>query len=163
MCLICVTLNNGSLTLNEARRNLGEMRSTISEEHITEVEALIEEKQQEELSDLALQKARVAVSIGLCKYSDQEAVESYALSIMDSSLSELETMLASAEAEKNNASISYSALSGDECWSYSLSALAEETNPIVSGMDLSLCESQSVQSVWLLADGKYYLQQIKFV
>ena len=53
MCIICVDVQKGKLKLNEAWRNLGEMRSTLPEEHIEEVEDLlwakwIEEQVEEE-------------------------------------------------------------------------------------------------------------------
>lgn len=41
MCLICTTYQSGKLTLKEARRNFGEMKSTLSEDHQDEVEALL--------------------------------------------------------------------------------------------------------------------------
>lgn len=50
MCLICVDLVKGRLTLNEARRNLREMRITesIHDDHYGEVIDLIAEKQGKE-------------------------------------------------------------------------------------------------------------------
>lgn len=54
MCLICIDIAKGSLTLNEARRNLREMRFTdsIPEEHYAEVIDLLSDKQGEEDLDL---------------------------------------------------------------------------------------------------------------
>lgn len=48
MCLICVELEKDRLTLDEAYRNLGEMRSSLSDEHVAEVKKLLEKKKEEE-------------------------------------------------------------------------------------------------------------------
>ena len=48
MCLICVELTKNKLTSIEARRNLGEMRTTLKKEHIQELLKLIWEKEDEE-------------------------------------------------------------------------------------------------------------------
>jgi len=50
MCLICVELTKGNLTTAEARRNLGEMRTNMSKEHIDETLKLIQQKEDEEQS-----------------------------------------------------------------------------------------------------------------
>ena len=42
MCLICVEYEKNKLTLNEAYKNLGEMRETITPEHAIEVEAMLD-------------------------------------------------------------------------------------------------------------------------
>ena len=41
MCIICVEFEKGKLSLDEAVRNYGEMKETLSEEHQKEVEGLI--------------------------------------------------------------------------------------------------------------------------
>lgn len=41
MCIICVEVQKGKLKLNEAWRNLGEMRTGLSKEHVEEVEDLL--------------------------------------------------------------------------------------------------------------------------
>jgi hypothetical protein len=41
MCIICAEVQKGKLNLNEAWRNLGEMRLVLSEEHVEEVEDLL--------------------------------------------------------------------------------------------------------------------------
>lgn len=48
MCLICVELEKERLTLKEAYRNLGEMRSSLPPEHVAEVEKLLDKKKEEE-------------------------------------------------------------------------------------------------------------------
>ena len=48
MCLICVELTKNKLTSIEARRNLGEMHTTLKKEHIRELLKLIWEKEDEE-------------------------------------------------------------------------------------------------------------------
>ena len=47
MCIICVDLQKSKMTPFEARRALGEMREVLDEEHVEEVEALIEEQEAE--------------------------------------------------------------------------------------------------------------------
>lgn len=41
MCLICVEFQKGKMTIDEGWKNLSEMRETIEEEHITEVEEML--------------------------------------------------------------------------------------------------------------------------
>lgn len=48
MCIICVELEKDKLTIAEARRNLGEMWSCL-DEHASEVDAYINEKEIEKL------------------------------------------------------------------------------------------------------------------
>ena len=43
MCLICVEFQLSKLTLEQASRHFGEMRSNMSEEHAEEVEEMLEE------------------------------------------------------------------------------------------------------------------------
>ena len=50
MCLICVELRKGALTSVEARKNLGELRTVIEEEHRMEVLRRIWDKEDEEFS-----------------------------------------------------------------------------------------------------------------
>lgn len=38
MCLICIDFDRGALKLREAKRALGEMRSTLEPEHLKQVE-----------------------------------------------------------------------------------------------------------------------------
>ena len=51
MCLICVELTKNKLTSIEARKNLGEMYTDLSKEHIHEVLRLIWKKEDEEYID----------------------------------------------------------------------------------------------------------------
>ncbi|HEY5945026.1 MAG TPA: hypothetical protein VIV40_06015 [Kofleriaceae bacterium] len=46
MCLICVELAKSKMTANEARQALKEMRTDMDREHLSEVEAKIEEAEQ---------------------------------------------------------------------------------------------------------------------
>jgi hypothetical protein len=48
MCIICVELEKGKLTSKEARRNLGEFREILEQEHKLEVLKLIWKKEDEE-------------------------------------------------------------------------------------------------------------------
>jgi hypothetical protein len=48
MCLICVELAKNTMTVIEARKNLGEIKSTISREHILEVYQMISDKEMRE-------------------------------------------------------------------------------------------------------------------
>ena len=48
MCIICIDIEKERLTLKEARRNFGEMSSTLGE-HAKEVEELISKLEIEEL------------------------------------------------------------------------------------------------------------------
>jgi len=48
MCLICAELAKGKLTSLEARRNFREMKTSLDEEHRTEVLKRIWEKEDEE-------------------------------------------------------------------------------------------------------------------
>ncbi len=50
MCIICVDIEKDKLTALEARRNLNEMHSFLSEEHTQEVLQLIWKKEDEEYS-----------------------------------------------------------------------------------------------------------------
>ena len=52
MCIICVELSNNKLSTSEARRNLGEMRTVLDEEHVMEVYRKIWDKEDEEKMDL---------------------------------------------------------------------------------------------------------------
>ena len=54
MCLICVEMLHERLTSHEARRNLGEIKSTIPKEHIIEVYQAIRDKENEEKEALWL-------------------------------------------------------------------------------------------------------------
>ena len=48
MCLICVELKQDKLTALEARRNLGELYTTMEKDHVHEVLKLIWSKEDEE-------------------------------------------------------------------------------------------------------------------
>lgn len=48
MCLICIDFDRGALKLREARRALGEMRSTLDTEHVKQVEQKLAEAEQAE-------------------------------------------------------------------------------------------------------------------
>lgn len=47
MCLICIDFDRGALKLREARRALGEMRSTLDAEHLKQVEQKLDEAERE--------------------------------------------------------------------------------------------------------------------
>jgi len=47
MCIICVDFNKGSLTIDEAFRNLREMKEVLPDEHYDDVVALILEQLEE--------------------------------------------------------------------------------------------------------------------
>lgn len=51
MCIICVEFELSRLTIEEARRNLREMESSLDEEHVKEIKELIAKKEMEELTD----------------------------------------------------------------------------------------------------------------
>jgi hypothetical protein len=48
MCLICIDFDRGSLNLREAKRALGEMRTTLDAKHLKEVEQKLEEAERAE-------------------------------------------------------------------------------------------------------------------
>ncbi len=52
MCIICVQLESDKLTAHEAYRNLSEMKESMSEEHILEVEEEIYKKLFSRASDI---------------------------------------------------------------------------------------------------------------
>ena len=47
MCLICIEYEKGKLKIDEAFRNLGEIKEIIGEEHYYEVHAALSEKEAE--------------------------------------------------------------------------------------------------------------------
>jgi len=51
MCLICIDFDRGALKLREAKRALGEMRSTLSPEHLQEVEQKLTEAERSQSAD----------------------------------------------------------------------------------------------------------------
>ena len=51
MCLICIDFDRGSLKLREARRALGELRSTLEPAHVVEVEKKLAEAERAEAED----------------------------------------------------------------------------------------------------------------
>jgi hypothetical protein len=48
MCLICIDFDRGALKLREAKRALGEMRSTLDAQHLKEVERKLDDAEQDE-------------------------------------------------------------------------------------------------------------------
>jgi len=52
MCLICAELSKNKLTVEEARRNLGEMYTDMTKDHIHEVLRLIWQKEDEQYNDI---------------------------------------------------------------------------------------------------------------
>ena len=52
MCLICAELTKNKLSSVEARRNLGELRSTLKKDHILELLRLIWRKEDEEYESM---------------------------------------------------------------------------------------------------------------
>ena len=48
MCLICIDFSSNKLTLEEAQKNLGEMKEKIGEEHYQEVSGILQEAQIEQ-------------------------------------------------------------------------------------------------------------------
>jgi hypothetical protein len=52
MCLICVELKKGALTPIEARKNFGEMREVIDDDHKLEVLKQIWEKEDEDFESI---------------------------------------------------------------------------------------------------------------
>jgi hypothetical protein len=52
MCLICAELSKNTLTVKEARRNLGEMYTGMDKDHIHEVLQLIWQKEDEQYESI---------------------------------------------------------------------------------------------------------------
>jgi len=52
MCLICAELSKNKLTVEEARRNLGEMYTDMTKDHVHEVLRLIWQKEDEQYNDI---------------------------------------------------------------------------------------------------------------
>jgi len=52
MCLICVELTKNKLTSHEAKRNLGEMSTTIKKDHMQDILKLIWKKEDEEYESM---------------------------------------------------------------------------------------------------------------
>jgi tripartite-type tricarboxylate transporter receptor subunit TctC len=48
MCLICVDFKNGGLDVVEARNNMVEMMDGLSDEHIEEIEEMLQEAEEDE-------------------------------------------------------------------------------------------------------------------
>ena len=48
MCLICIDFDRGALQLREAKRALGEMRTTLDAEHVREVEQKLEQAERDQ-------------------------------------------------------------------------------------------------------------------
>jgi hypothetical protein len=47
MCIICIDFARGALKLGEARRALGEMRDSLSQDHASEVEEALDDAEAE--------------------------------------------------------------------------------------------------------------------
>jgi len=52
MCLICVELSKNKLTVEEARRNLGELCTDLTKDHVHEVLRLIWQKEDEQYESI---------------------------------------------------------------------------------------------------------------
>ena len=52
MCLICAELSKNKLTVQEARRNLGELYTDMTKDHVHEVLRLIWQKEDEQYNDI---------------------------------------------------------------------------------------------------------------
>ena len=52
MCLICAELSKNTLTVEEARRNLGEMYTDMTKDHLHEVLRLIWQKEDEQYESI---------------------------------------------------------------------------------------------------------------
>ena len=48
MCLICIDFDRGALKLREAKRALGELRTTLDPQHLKEVERKLDEAERAE-------------------------------------------------------------------------------------------------------------------
>ena len=51
MCLICIDFQRDKMTISDARRALGEMRETLDDDHVREVESMIRDAEQEQDDD----------------------------------------------------------------------------------------------------------------
>ncbi|HEX4445117.1 MAG TPA: hypothetical protein VH044_00210 [Polyangiaceae bacterium] len=58
MCIICVDFNRGALKVPEARRALGEMRSTLNAAHAREVEEKLEAAEADQKKPARVPKRR---------------------------------------------------------------------------------------------------------
>jgi len=52
MCLICAELSKNTLTVEEARRNLGEMYTVMTKDHVREILQLIWQKEDEQYESI---------------------------------------------------------------------------------------------------------------
>ena len=52
MCLVCIDFSSNKLTLEEAKKNLGEMKEKIGEEHYQEVSTMLQKKQIEKFWEI---------------------------------------------------------------------------------------------------------------
>jgi hypothetical protein len=55
MCLICIDFDRGALNLREAKRALGELRTTLDAQHLTAVEQKLAEAEQREQTNKSSQ------------------------------------------------------------------------------------------------------------
>lgn len=46
MCLICIEFQKQKMTVNEARRALGEMKVTLEDEHVEEIKEMLREAEE---------------------------------------------------------------------------------------------------------------------
>ena len=51
MCIICVDFERGALKLKEARRALGEMRTSLEREHVEEIEKKLDDAERNRTQD----------------------------------------------------------------------------------------------------------------
>ena len=52
MCIICVQYEMSLITIDEVKKNLREMREVLPEEHVEEIEAMLQEKEEEQYEHL---------------------------------------------------------------------------------------------------------------
>ena len=52
MCIICVQYEMSLLTIDGVKKNLREMREVLPEEHVEEIEAMLQEKEEEQYEQL---------------------------------------------------------------------------------------------------------------
>lgn len=58
MCIICVEFEMSKLTIIEARRNLAEMKDALDDEHVDEIEQLLDEKEAERIRKMDAEEFR---------------------------------------------------------------------------------------------------------
>lgn len=70
MCIICVEFELSRLTIEEAKRNLREMESSLDEEHVEEIKELIAKKEKKEIEELTDEEFREEYSEVIADGSD---------------------------------------------------------------------------------------------